>query len=964
MKNHQRLFRFIFTLGWLGGCGLCSAAPGALDSSFGGTGTVTTGFGGGYAVSYAAAVQSDGKLIMAGISNGKNSHAFYSQNGGDFVLARFTTNNALDPTFGKGGVVVTRVSTNYPNAASSQINAVQVLPDGRIVVGGYSYQKTNYPDFTLARYTTNGVLDTTFGTNGTGIVYTDLGGAQINALSFEGGTNIVAAGAIVTNGTGLGFALASYDTNGVLVPWFGTGGITVTSGTGFSANGLFVQSSGAILVAGEGVGPGDFDNDFALFHYTTNGVLDTTFTGGGEVFTRIASSSSSFYNSTGSAIAQQASGVNGSPPPKFLVAGSYYDGTYSYQAVLRYTTNGTLDTSFNSVGYVTNPIISTPTTEVYGTGLNVEGFGISPRKITVTGYEAEGTNIYISIARYTSAGALDTTFGTGSSGKTIVTIPNVGFAVTASANAMTENSSDYVVVGNEGVYNGSSEFFALGFNSSSGLVDTTFGTNGILLADVSDAPGAYAAGVALQADGKIVAAGAAPLVYSYASNVTTQRFALARYNVDGSLDTNFGSGGKILASIGSNDVADAVAIQPDGKIVALASSYVGGQYEYGLMRFNSDGSADTSFGNNGAVSALIGQGGDQPRTLQLQPDGKILAGGAAQDASSEDHFCVARFTTNGTLDSTFGASGVVITAFGAPSVDQVYGVGVQSNGRIVASGYTEQAPGDVLVLDFAASRYTTNGGLDISFGSLGRTTNNAGGGTLDIGYGMAIQPDGKILLAGAAGIGFIPGPANPNGLSGSPVNSFVALTRFNTNGSVDTSFGSSGTVLTEVGAYSDFATAVALQSDGKIVVAGATLNGNYQFFAMRYNTDGSQDDSYGDSSVALADFDSGTNEVVYGLALDSLGRAVVAGDGGGVFGLARFQGDIVAGPPLKIILTATNTAVVSWPYPSSDWALQQNTDPVFGTWSAPPQTVNSDGTKNFIIVSPPVGNSFYRLYAP
>src|SRR6185312_17188133 len=164
------------------------------------------------------------------------------------------------------------------------------------------------------------------------------------------------------------------------------------------------------------------------------------------------------------------------------------------------------------------------------------------------------------------------------------------------------------------------------------------------------------------------------------------------------------------------------------------------------------------------------------------------------------------------------------------------------DGKSVAAGVAVAQNGSVVNADFAVARYNTNGALDLTFGSLGRTTNNAGGGTLDGAYAMAIQPDGKIVLAGAAAIGDFPGPVGGNRV----VNSFVALTRFNTNGTPDTNFGNNGTMLTEVGAFSDYALSLALQPNGKILVAGASENGNYQWFVQRYNSDGSLDSTYGE----------------------------------------------------------------------------------------------------------------------
>ena len=363
MKNSQKLPCLVFAVVslsfWGAHLSSCSAAPGDLDTSFGGTGMVKTGFGGGVANCFAAAVQPDGKLILAGYGNPKGSGIFGTAPGGDFLLARFGTNNDFDHSFGKDGIVITQVTTNYISSISSSIKAVLVQPDGKIVVGGYSIQNTNYFDFTLARYNTNGSLDTSFGTNGTGIVVTDFGfGTLINALTFQFGTNLIAAGRLSSIGGQAGVALACYDTNGALISSFGSGGKTTTPGPDYSANAVITEGDGSILAAGSGIGNGHSSDDFALFHYTTNGVLDSTFSGGGEVFTRITTTN---YIDAAATVALQAGSSSPSIPEKIVVAGTHQDisaGFQSSQVVIRYNLDGTLDTSFGANGVVTNSFIN------------------------------------------------------------------------------------------------------------------------------------------------------------------------------------------------------------------------------------------------------------------------------------------------------------------------------------------------------------------------------------------------------------------------------------------------------------------------------------------------------------------------------------------------------------------------------------------------------------------------------
>lgn len=471
-------------------------------------------------------------------------------------------------------------------------------------------------------------------------------------------------------------------------------------------------------------------------------------------------------------------------------------------------------------------------------------------------------------------------------------------------------------------------------------LDPTFAGSGKTLIGF-DAAQSAAYAVAIQADGRIVVGGATN------NESGNSGLALARLNPNGALDLSFGVNGKVTTP--DVDNASALAIQPDGKILVA-----GGFSGFELARYNTNGSLDTAFGSNGIAKALGPSTAAQ--AVGIQADGKIVVSGHSQPSGPEE-FAIARFNTNGTPDGAFGNAGTVLTLLETAAVG--YGGGIQPDGKSLLAGIAVSENGASTAADFAVVRYNTNGALDLTFGSLGRATNNAGGGTLDGAYAMAVQPDGKIVLAGAAGLGSFPGPLTANAV----VNALVALTRLNTNGTPDTTFGNNGTVLTEVGAFSDYALAVALQPDGKILVAGASAKGNYEWFIQRYQPNGTIDPTYGANGVRFVDFGSGTNEFANAMALDSSGRAVVAGDAGGVFGVARLLPE-AAPVSLKISLTSTNTALVSWPYPSAGWNLQQTGNLQTANWVTPPGTIGNDGTNNFMTITLPAGNLFFRLAQP
>src|SRR6266566_313079 len=204
-----------------------------------------------------------------------------------------------------------------------------------------------------------------------------------------------------------------------------------------------------------------------------------------------------------------------------------------------------------------------------------------------------------------------------------------------------------------------------------GDLDSSFGTGGLVTTDFAGR-GDFGLAVALQSDGKIVAAG-----NSSAVGVFSVNFALARYNTNGSLDSTFGTGGTVLTSFGGNlSAAFDVAVQPDDKIVAVG---VAGS-DFGIARYSANGTLDPTFGSGGLVTTDFG-GSDQANGIALQPDGKIVVVGPLQGKIG-----VARYNTDGSLDSTFGSGGKVMTD-ASPSFDGAFDVAVWS-GKIVVGGGT------------------------------------------------------------------------------------------------------------------------------------------------------------------------------------------------------------------------------------------------------------------------------------
>ena len=384
--------------------------------------------------------------------------------------------------------------------------------------------------------------------------------------------------------------------------------------------------------------------------------------------------------------------------------------------------------------------------------------------------------------------------------------------------------------------------------SAPGDLDTTFNPPyGVITYD-GGIRRDWGGAVAIQADGKIVVAGGS------FTNPRSSDVLVLRYNADGSPDKSFGTNGVVTYDGGSIDSGWAMAIQPDGKIVVAGNTHTvgsGRDYDLLVLRYNADGSLDNSFGADGIVTYDGGSEHEYGRAVAIQPDGKIVVAGGTGIVSYGD-LLVLRYNADGSFDSSFGTNGVA--TYRGTGNDFAWSAAVQPDGKIVVAGESSNGSDqDVLVL-----RYDADGSLDHGFGTHGVITYDSGSG-YDYAESVAIQPDGKIVVAGW-GQGWD-----------------VLLFRYNADGSLDHSFGTNGVVAYE-GEDGD-CIAVAIQPDGKIVATGLTYNGrDADVGVFRYNADGSPDNSFGTNGVATYD-GGGSNEYVWAVAIQSDGNIVIAGEG-------------------------------------------------------------------------------------
>jgi uncharacterized delta-60 repeat protein len=410
---------------------------------------------------------------------------------------------------------------------------------------------------------------------------------------------------------------------------------------------------------------------------------------------------------------------------------------------------------------------------------------------------------------------------------------------------------------------------------SAGALDTTFGQGGIVLTHFGFFSNDQGQAVAVQPDGKILVAGS--------GGSANSMFELARYNPNGSLDTTFGQGGKMSTSFGPGaDSANALALQSDGKIVVVGSAYMGAATgtDFAVARYNADGSLDTSFGQGGLVTTNFTLNyTDVAQGVALQADGRIVVVGHTNGgAATGDNFAVVRYNSDGSLDTSFGQGGLVATNFRGTSSDDAYAVAIQSDGRMVLAG-TSNAAGNY---DFALARYNLDGSLDASFGTGGLLTTDFAGAN-DNAQAVVLQSDGKIVAAGFA----TSGTEN------------FALARYNADGSLDTTFGLSGKVMTDFLRGTDVAEGVALQADGKLVAAGFTyprFSSVPKFALARYNADGSLDTTFGTNGTVTTVL-AGNQDVARGVALQSDGKIVMAGyafdaNFNGQFAVVRYTNDL------------------------------------------------------------------------
>jgi uncharacterized delta-60 repeat protein len=789
------------------------AAAGDLDTSFNFNGIKTTASGDARDTAIAVLPSFfSGDFIVVG-----NSSAEYSLGDNNIVLVKYQNNGSLDTTFGVGG----KVKTTFGRFC---IATAAVQTSTKIIVVGYTAFDNIY-SAAIIQYNLDGSLDTSF--DGDGVVLLDpISGSSAKSIAIQEDGKLVVAGDRFFAFSD--FWVARLNVDGSLDSSFNNSGIfTLSIGSQNvedKTQSLLIQNDGKLVVSGSsGVA-------YAVFRLNTNGILDQTFDNDG--ITTTAFAGGNFFEHP-SATYQSADG-------KIVLCGYSTLNNVSDITFVRYNANGSLDQTFDGDGIVK---VSIPSK--------------SSRGLSVTN---DGTNIYASGFSYTSNtnytensiivklnlnGTLNTTFGSNG----IVSLPSNSLPNITQAIAVQPAifGGKIYAVGNIRKTNlfenyESNDFLVYRLNPN-GTFDSTlnggsiFNTSGIVKTGELSS-NAIGKDVAIQSDGKIVVVGTVRNLSTVESDVV-----VARYNPDGSPDTSFGIFGTGVVTINFDipaqtytpvsSSAQSVIIQPDGRILVVAkvpkpdntngfTPYLSGR-GFALARLNQNGFPDLSFGGTGRVITSI-RFSSLASDASLRSDGKIVVVGVSNDFFNPDldpkfRNTVARYNTNGTLDSAFGVGGIVTTQNSSFIQAQATTVAIQPDNKMIVGGFI----GPVIASSrVSLVRYNENGSLDTTF---------AGDGTIELGEvidsnqinSIALQTDGKVITCGRE-----------------TLNS-IFIKRITVSGDVDSTFQANYP-------FTNFSNCntLAIQSDGKVVAGSRVYSSSGEssnFGIVRFNTDGSLDNS-------------------------------------------------------------------------------------------------------------------------
>lgn len=612
--------------------------------------------------------------------------------------------------------------------------------------------------------------------------------------------------------------VAHYHANGILDTTYGDKGYSVPIVIRNARAAL--RPDGKIVLGGRpGVTDTPLNVDFNLSQLNADGSLDIGFGDNGYVKTDFFNENDNLNN-----IALQSDG-------RIVAAGFADSASIRCFALARYRPDGSLDNSFSGDGRQVSDL-----TQTYNVAfaLAIQSNG----RILAAGVSGD----HYAVARYTQDGSADSSFN--GNGERVIPIGDM-----SQAKALAVQSDGKIIVA--GISNISAmrnDLTILRLNAD-GSTDNGFSGDGIQITDFGNTVDLLQS-LALQPDGKIVVAGTTS-VQDYGS---VRDIVVVRYNADGSLDHSFSEDGYLIRSIDEfSDDANSVVVQPDGKILIAGNTNLRGSYL--VMRYQSDGTPDNSFGLDGLMTGFWPIGLASFTAIAVQEDGKIVTLGSRTVLTATGvgpQIFIARYKTNGELDSSFGSMGVQGLTFSATAVKMV----IQPDGKYLIGGINFGFPATL----FTLARYNPDGSIDSSFSDDGLILDSLA--TSNYLSSLTVQPDGKIIVSG----------------TGYPTfgdDSYFFVARYNADGSRDNSFSGDGAVTINVNSWRDETNAMVIRPDGKIVVIGNSGIYPSDILIVQLNQDGSPDPAFGNQGIVL--FPQGMDNAVYTAVLQPDGRIVLGG---------------------------------------------------------------------------------------
>jgi uncharacterized delta-60 repeat protein len=825
------------------------AQSGSTDNSFGINGKVTAGFGRSEAYSNTMAVQPDGKILCAGMAYTANTNREYEGDSYNAVIFRYNTDGSPDTSFGNNGMVMSKIeSATNEGRVYTGIYYIKLLSDGKFLTYGFRGLNSQMGILLLCRYHADGSIDTSFGNNGCVESYTSpIGGGT--PVVIQPDNKILLLGADVNSITNsVLFHLERYNADGGLDSTFAIDGQVVTTFgylQNFPAN-LALQDDGKIIVSGVG------NSRILMARYTSNGALDNSFDGDGKVVTAFGlGSGNSFLRVM----------VNG----KIQVAGLTTTSTSTNFSITQYNTNGSLDLTFDSDGRTLAPFDANENSYFINSIAQQSDGKFLVTTQTVAANYFGNTEDFVT-RRYNSDGAVDTTFG--DNGK-VSTAIQVGSHVTkcviaqADSKILVAGYSNYLLQSPA-----TTDFNVLRYNGD-GTLDSAFSGDGIV-SDKIESSNDNGRIVLEQTDGKLLLIGVTR--NNSLNTIGNSDIAMSRYDQDGSLDVSFGVQGKSITVFEQNlNYIRKAALQPDGKIL-VANEYYSFPSSNGqeVIRFNSNGSLDSTFGTNGKIS-ISSSFASPLLALHVQADGSFFVinhGYNPIDNSGPFALYITHFNSNGSVNTTFGVNGTTYIEgifYSNPDPEMVF----QPDGKIII-GLSEQSSGGMP--GFRLIRLNGDGTIDTGFENEVLV--------IDItSYCQAIfmEPDGKIILAGTSTVS-----------DGFFVSYNFVTARYNIDGSLDLSYGTNGIYKTflgdQVANLYTVIKSILRQPDGKFLV-GLARNEQYpasipfelyDFVLYRFNTQGEYDNDFGVGGKIFTSF-FGKYDEIFSMLLQPDNKIVLAG---------------------------------------------------------------------------------------